>query len=255
MMVAVVALGLLGAAYTLWYEDLTLKADIKTGVFDVDWSCEEPFKENGAPGPLQQTPDPGTTDCPTSARPVVSLDQGKNWYWDGKAKPLSDYERVADKMPICRQSIRPADVHGNPKNGDQPGGQDYSTLNLYLGDLYPYAGCEFYFDIHNDGTVPAHLSLDLTSISWQEIRESFNFEWSGDCRIDEAETRSRTLTGWLQLEDGKGNAIQLHSGDELLCKLRITLKQKNVEGQMFNFAITIRGHQWNESASGGPSSP
>ena len=42
MMLAVVALGLVGAAYTLWYEELELNANISTGTLDADWSNAQP---------------------------------------------------------------------------------------------------------------------------------------------------------------------------------------------------------------------
>ena len=42
MMLAVVALGLVGAGYALWYEELTVTATVNTGTFNVDWSSMAP---------------------------------------------------------------------------------------------------------------------------------------------------------------------------------------------------------------------
>ena len=43
MIMGIAALGLVAAAYTLWYEDLSVTANVTTANFDVDWSCQTGF--------------------------------------------------------------------------------------------------------------------------------------------------------------------------------------------------------------------
>lgn len=243
MMVGVFALGLLGAAYTLWYEDLVLRADIETGTFDVDWSCEG--EDPGAEGP-DVNGDGVVDECDTSAHAVASTDLGRTY----KVPP----EGKGPECSLLRSDLNPPDV-------DFPTANDKGTNNLLeltLRGLYPYSGCEFWIDIHNAGTVPAHFAVL-------------------NARVGGAD-----LSGWLSVQPGEGESapecqafadaivqswrgqqrdipvllgerpVQLHADDEYICHFVLTVVEEDAnsevlpEGASASLLIRIRSHQWNE---------
>jgi hypothetical protein len=248
MMVGVLALGLLGAAYTLWYEDLTLNTTVQTGTFDVDWSCETPGSED----PL---------DCSGAAVGVVSLDNGESYHYDTTLPPLSEIEGIEEKLPTCTAAI------SDDPTGDQTGaGGTNNVLDIGVGtDLddgttddvgaYPYAGCEIWFDIHNAGTVPAHLTVISATND-----EGFD---PTDVALelgDESDEACTTLVAAIFVANVTGEQVpveglQLHQGDELVCHLIVTVNQSAEEGVSFTNTVVLRAHQWNEDADDAPPAP
>ena len=251
MMVAIVALGALGAAYTLWYEDLELHADLTTGTFNADWSCED------------DDPDNSPQDCTNGAMPIASLDLGQT-YLPAAGLALAtgqSLDRIADKLPECSASIGTNNAAGQANDV-----ADNNVLNLRLSELYPYAGCEFWIDVHNAGTVPMHISL--TGQEWEGDQAGGGNGGTGGQVLDAMTVRvvggnNLTLCNAL-LEPLRHpvntpqeiSGLQLHAGEELICHFTWTLGQVNVEGFHDIIWLTFRAHQWNENlppaaASGG----
>lgn len=253
MMLGVVALGLLGAAYTLWWEKLTLEANITTGTFDIDWSCHDVV--TGAP----------VTDCSNAKKSIVSLDGGKTYLNAAQAAAATGQAQavIERKLPICEA------VKGPDQGGTENGGN--SQLSLTLHNLYPYAGCEFWLDVHNAGTVPAHVKYMLTAARKQANGEPCSsptsplclplLELGGDDSPLDVSLVGDQCDGLLlrAIQDGgptnewsatlvgpNGAPIQLHGGDELDCHFRITLKQADVEGQGVHLTLMLFFYQWNE---------
>jgi len=238
MMAAVVALGLLGAAYTLWWERLTLEANITTGTFDIDWSCHD----------LWGTTDTG--DCAKAARPVVSLDQGVNWLGprDAARETGLPLDVIEAKMPTCSA------VPGDRNPGTDNGGQE--TLSLTLHGLYPYAGCEFWLDIHNAGTVPAHVKASLAVAP----KDSTQYPGLGLLSLDDVSVVSVSENCPVfeppapgappqLVVDASGKPLQLHAGAELACRFIVYLDQKDTEAQGVHLTLDLFWYQWNEDTA------
>ena len=210
MMAAVAALGLLGAAYTLWFEDLELHAEVETGTFDIDWSIEG-----------------------DGAHPIVSTDFGTTFGQFPEGKPPTG----------CDIGIGPSDIPGNPGNG--VGTEDLNVMKLYLLGLYPYAGCEFWIDVHNDGTVPAHVTFaDLQLNGSPDLLNALR--WGIDGQRSDPRCGDLLINSVIFGERHEIPGIQLHAGEKIICHFRVWLAQEDVEDQKAEIWITWRWHQWNE---------
>lgn len=252
MMLGVVALGLLGAAYTLWYENLEVDVTVATGTFDADWSCEE-FQtwtpnEAGEGEPRTINND---TDCAGADRPTYAIVPASGplvWY-----NPTST-GWIASKATTCDSSITTDSGAGG--NDDE----DNNQLNLSLSNLYPYSGCEFSIDLHNDGSTPLHLAVNNVVVTgplapfirWDVLPGSSPtclplieaiFAWNGDPD---------------PLVVGGANPVQLHFSDEILCNVRIwiteTIQTPNgpvtvPENASTTISAVVTAHQWNEPAN------
>jgi hypothetical protein len=276
MMLAVVALGLLGAAYTLWYEKLTLSAEITTGELNADWS----FHSWSTTGPTDNGSFAASSSTSGNGAPVVaippagwgSLTSGvatllgsggnststsyglfdyNNFYVNGSQKPLT----------TCTGAIG---SNNSPGQANDVG--DNNTLTLTMGGLFPYAGCEFAIDLHNDGTVPFHIAITGLTV-WQcpvtvttpgfpdcniitDAPWSRGFDPADDARCKAFFGAEWPWTGPKQINDSSGNAIQIHPGsqNDLLCHFKLVLDQNpNAENQKFFVNITYATYQWNES--------
>ncbi len=227
MVVATVALGLLGAAYTLWFENLSLTATVSTGTFNVDWSIEQQ--------PLA----------------VVSTDLGETY------RPFSAAEAL--KVTQCTASIATNNTTGQANDA-----ADNNVLNVTAANLYPYAGCEFWIDIHSMGSVPAHVAMTaLTGLGpdyalYPGCYPAETCEASRAFTItvlnaagDPARPSCERLAYGLGIDGSFTPAnlgTQLHSGEKLVCGLRFALKQvPNVEGMSFSWRMDLKAHQWNET--------
>jgi|GEM_PF-4788636 len=268
MMAAVVALGLLGAAYTLWFEDLQITAQVSTGTFDADVSLHpwDPKEEGGFGGSQTQ---PGT--YPGSGKPVVivcgnpipsNLAAAHNLLASiGSGNP---YDCTFGGFPqgkpptTCDASI--ATYGAAPANANDV--TDENQLNLVLGGLYPFAGCTYRVDIHNSGTVPMHLNVmpvgtymlcpagatwanqtgcTPLAISDPGISNIAQCTGPGGIVDDDQDANG-------QVEYLNGNAVQLHTGQEMVCDLTILLDQgANLENKVILASLTFRAYQWNET--------
>lgn len=257
LMTAVLGLSVIGAAYALWFEDLRLDANVKTGTFDVDWS------EHGV-------------------QPVVSTDLGKTW--------LVGDQIPAGKAPLCFAG-QIGDLQAKPPNNPLSNDvADDNTLLLGAGNVYPYSGCVWTINIHNQGTTPAHVQVlkvekdcspqanppagapspnnqpaNCTTTGWPVNLVVLGGSWEGTtpascdtappgatCPSDlTAIAACEALFGTEQAPvapSGTIEGIQLHTSNELWCRLAVTLDQSALaEADVFQYAITMRWHQWNEN--------
>jgi hypothetical protein len=155
MMTAVVGLSVIGAAYALWFEDLKFQAQVATGTFDVDWSFE-------------------------GARPVVAIiEPGEEPELDNIDSYLIGNQIPAGKAPSCGPATAEtaiADLQTNPYDGfaDMANDEaDDNWLRLWGDNLYPFAGCIWDINIHNQGSVPAHIQIKSVLVQCAELPETY----------------------------------------------------------------------------------
>ncbi len=142
MMLGVVALGLIGAAYTLWYEDLKLNVDVSTGTLNADWSLHDT--------------DPNTPNVQTATE-VIAAYNGLGPVPAAYADFLTTHP-AAKYTQTCGANI--GDWEAGPPDVPHANDDDDNLLNLSMTGLYPYAGCKFSINIHSTGSVPIHLALE-----------------------------------------------------------------------------------------------
>lgn len=212
MMLAVVALGLLGAAYALWYEDLSLNATVNTGTLNANWTLHSVTGDPAGP----------------SVQAVRSTNTGTSW------GPFV-LPNEAGKQTTCSAAI------STNAAGDQTGtGGDNNVLTLVAENLYPFAGCEFGIDIDSTGTVPIHIAAQrLNNLPAGIVLEAVG----GDTAVC-----NQILGAGAALADLNPN-VQLHTGQSVNCTLRISALQSAAEGipTQTIALLTLRAHQWNET--------
>ncbi|OAI40846.1 hypothetical protein AYO38_05025 [bacterium SCGC AG-212-C10] len=281
MLFGVLALGLIGAAYTLWYEDLTLNATVTTGTFNADWSCHD----WDTSGPT----DNGTFDSasvglnePCDGAPVVALPPaGWGTLTSGVATllggggnsteasyPLFDYDNfyfngVQKPLTTCSGLITSDNSAGQANDTG-----DVNVLTLTMGGLFPYAGCEFFIDVHNSGSVPFHIAVKSATI-WQcpitntapnvpdaciSLPEG---PWSRGFSPFDADVNE--CKAWLgaewpiaqlpkQANLPNGNPVQVHPGNDLECHFKLVLDQNpTAEGKKYFVQVKYATYQWNET--------
>lgn len=269
MMVAVVALGLLGAAYTLWFEDLQLRAEVSTGTFDADVSLHQ---WNGTGYDEEATLGTGTYE--DSGRPVViKCTEPIPTNFTRSAKYV--YEHLADfgctfggfpenKPPtVCDAAI--GTFGTAPANSNDT--TDDNQLTFLISGAYPYAGCEYDFDFHNDGTVPLHINFDPASLAEYWLCDPDGADAGSEpdnCQLISQQTHA---ISWISdgndcdwdginadgaLLDGT-SLLQLHAGEEARCRIKILLDQgDNLENKVIISNLRFRAYQWNETVDTTP---
>ena len=279
MMVAVVALGLLGAAYTLWYEDLQLTAQVSTGTLDADVSLHG---WNGSD--YNDTASLATGSYTGVGRPVVIICD----------EPLTDttsalhvYGVHTTEGPLPGQTAETGHSDdctfgGFPANkldaattcdaaigafGAVPANAndatDHNLLTLLIGNAFPYAGCEFEIDFHNGGTVPFHINFvpaslleyylcdpdgpDLDTapdncVVIPQSKAAISWIFDGECDWDGTDANGMLLDGTAPL--------QLHTGDEARCQVKVLLDQgADLENKVVVSNLRFRAYQWNETVA------
>ena len=156
MVLSTLALGLVGAAYALWYEDLQVTANVSTGTFNVDLSLHDPVTHaNSTNGvPVVAKPPTGWGSLTSGAATYLELGDSNRHFTNG-AQGYANFTNAnfgAKPQTACTGALT-----SNAAGANDVG--DTNVLTLNLGGLYPYAGCEFEIDITNKGTVPMHLAV------------------------------------------------------------------------------------------------
>lgn len=256
MMLAVVALGLVGAAYTLWSENLKIDATVTTGTVDVNWSLEPVHADHPGAVPQNATSDEVIGTGTNGALSGL-------WY----------------HFNIPTQSGRPDDSKfvqncsiglGGTGDTTEPMNPSQHTLNISATGLYPLTGCEFGFNIHNWGTVPVHLTQNVetmvtgTGVHLVNSGEG-GINWitgtSPTLDPDEAlalctdvvntmlDPSSTPLGGPLTWAPtgGTPKPIQLDQGDEVDCRFWFYLAQDSSENASVHITSALIAHQWNEN--------
>lgn len=239
-MLGVVALGLIGAAYTLWYEDLKLNVDVSTGTLDVDWSLHA--VDNDATPNSQEVVGVYNTTIPANSPHTWA-----EFIAEGGAYPAAKY------IHGCAATISDWDAAEYANDVD-----DDNLLDLDLTNLYPYAGCKFDIDIHSSGTVPIHLAL----VSVSDNTGGANIGYVLDPSLSPADLGRCTAIlnavfsadyGLISWDHDASSStpnvpVQLHVGEEVRCRIILYLDQDSAEGVTnANFMAVFKGHQWNET--------
>jgi hypothetical protein len=274
MMVAVVALGMLGAAYTLWFEDLQLNTQVNTGTFDADvsihpWNGSGYGNEQTAEGAYDNAGQPvvaiiseprlgsrsafNLADTPPQSSPPIPDAAGYARY----SKANFTVGSVTKPMPDCDAAI--GSYGSSPANTNDVA--ESNRLDLTMTGLFPYAGCEYEIDIHNSGSVPMHVSLlagglyqrcNADGTGCVDITTSYPaLSFIGDpsnasCAALFGVGRSTDPNSLGQLQVG-GVPVQLHQGESLVCRVKIILDQAaDGENRRYKAQINWRAYQWNE---------
>ena len=152
MMLGVVALGLIGAAYTLWYQNLSVTTTINTGTLAANWSFHPWSAGTSGEGTF------GATSTSGLGKPVVALitsadnvgvnasasqilgqggtGSGSARFTYGNFNPPTNVGSPTPVKPVptCEGALSPTDSGA-------------TSLTLTIGGLFPFAGCEFQIDI------------------------------------------------------------------------------------------------------------
>ena len=259
MMMGVVALGLLGAAYTLWYEDLQITSDVSTGTFDADVSVHlwdgEVFAAapSTSPALYEDAGKPVVIQCanliPTSFTRAADYVLANLDDWNCVFGEFP--EEKLDATTVCDAVIGSFGTVPDNANDEAEG----NHLILQMSNLFPYAGCTYRIDIHNSGSVPMH--VNLVGIGNYEVCDLGDAPGSASCVdlvIEDPAISTITENCDLgdldesgQLQDGDG-PLQLHNGDEALCDVTVLLDQgDDLENKTVYAGLTFRAYQWNES--------
>ena len=286
MMLGVVALGLVGAAYTLWYEELELNATVSTGTFNVDWSNRLEAE------PVACVLWSGTVVPATGQSP--SCDE--NSEYQTATQLAAAYPRAALKLPTCvsaitdHNTVENAFVSTNDMSNAVSGAfedADFNILTIQMDGLYPFAGCRMTIDIHNKGSVPAHLTIEgvnysgsLQGVSFVSSVATPHTLYGGDaghpaqvCNLltrflngtfpagvpgpNQGTTGGNAGSGYATVPVNQGDfgtptAVQLHQGEEIECNILVYANETALEGQHFAIGVEIVAHQWNEGVTLGP---
>lgn len=155
-MLAVVALGLVGAAYALWFENLSLTANVSTGNLQADMSVHQI-----GPGTSWGNPVVGinpTVPASLSGGLATYFDTGDaGRHFDNGAAGYANFTNGnfgLNPQPSCGAAL----TNDGTLGGDTTRTNN-NSLTLNMSGLYPYAGCEYQIDITNSGTVPIRFGV------------------------------------------------------------------------------------------------
>lgn len=145
--VLVLALGLMGAGYARWADNLNVHTVVKTGT--VKWAFLD-----------CSTSDEGTTIDQT----VVTLDP---------AASLDD-RRPHDMVPPKNVGSAECEIVG----------EEDDTLNVTLNNVYPCYYADVTFHPANVGTIPIHVARVFINGEWITANKYFQMDLSGDGKPD-----------------------------------------------------------------------
>ena len=251
MMLAVVALGLIGAGYALWFEELSLNATVTTGSFDVRWSIED--ANNTGTG---------------VACVVVTTTQNCDFL--GPAGTTGPYYAPgngpvpAEKpVPTCTEALAPS---GSGTDNSNDNVTAASVLKLTIDQAYPWSGCAFRIDVHNVGSTPAHFALEPVDNNGDVSGNDpyIGFHATADDPTNAAERAfcgaiGTSGSGDISTTGAAGAPVQLHQdSDPLICKIVVYLRETAVvngetttvpEDTTLHLSWEVVAHQWNEAVN------
>lgn len=222
---AVFATSLLGAAYTLWYEDLKLNVDVTTGTLDGAIGC-------GALGDNEMAS------------------------WLGFGQPFSSYPKAVPLKDVAHGNpdiIPPLDPSGFDQPFTSEQGVDDNTWQLTVHNTYPGYMMDCELHVFNTGTVPWHLEVESIMITGPN-GDVLNVDCTGvgsptaNCAAGNLGIGTNSPSWspiYVQWKDFEG--CQVHAGEELNSSFFVGVNQSALEGSDYNIMLKIRVHQWNES--------
>lgn len=224
--VMVVAIATLGAAYTLWYEDLSLHADVSTGTLDASITCRG-LGDN----------DSGNTNHP------LYPDPGK------------------DIGVVGGIGTAPKDLDLVPPSTDDDTNHGFliTVTNAYPGYFFD---CEF--DLENTGNVAWHIESFTVEVHKNGV--ALTPPLPLDCGNALPGTRPFCELGELKLTGPNGDpnpfdpnstplfityhdmsGCQVHGGDKETASLEIGVNQAAMENSTYEIWLFFTVNQWNES--------
>lgn len=248
MISGVVALGLVAAAYTLWYEDLSLNATVSTANFDVDWSCQTAFIDGAGNGNSSHT------DCKGATKETVAI---LATAVTGNA-PL-DYTSFTDfggSVPAAKYIQDCSAAITSNASGANGNGGNNNQLTLTANNLYPYAGCKYAIDIDvpTGNMVPAHFTLTSSSNDSSGVVKVIASTTGPDACTQIASSFNTPVTSNAVITTDGTTPLQLHADEHLYCTFLVYLQEEDssgttvAEGANFTLSATIKAHQFNETA-------
>jgi len=277
MMVAVVALGLLGAAYTLWYEKLTLETNISTGTLNADWS----FHAWTAPTGQGEGSFAGTSSTTGSGKPVVALPTNAAVN-GGVASLLGLSGSGTGSANFTHSNFWVGTVKKPTPNCAAQITDTGNTLELTMSGLFPYAGCEFVWDLHTTGTVPFHMAVASQQVLYCDTPGctpttpvTGNLPWTRGVVTGSNTSNYNACLGLLAADwkwtipgivmentfsplTQTTTPVQVHAGTDLSCDVMYVLDENwahdnlpytSNQGLTFKVITKYAAFQWNESPS------
>lgn len=279
-MLGVVALGLVGAAYTLWYDNLTMTTNVTTGTLNADWSVHNWTKGSGFASTA-------ATDGVANGQPIVHVANEDEAILNGNVASvlsggLLGGKTTTDSWNKFTNANFPV---GKPQPECTATGGNSNTLVFNMNKLYPYAGCEFQLDLHSTGTVPFHIAVTEVKTQqwvnggWQDVvdppwtRGFPSTDGQGNYYGDGPENQCFSFfnadwklpLGQINLGNtADGAPIQVHPDQDLLCDFKLVLDEnwkfqdgsstdaanyKSNQGLSFRTIVKYTAYQWNEQPS------
>ena len=218
LVLAVIATALTGAAYSLWYEDVAVNAQVATGNLDVTFSrfqCDE----------------------------SEDADREGEYFDDG-------YYYVAKEVGSFTSTNTPSDSLTLTITNGYPGyAVDCKVDVQNIGNVPVHVEREFFdFDLDNDGDFDdLHIECTASGGFQQPDCRNLNpvtFPWTSTANTAPIYTR------WVN-----GLGCQLHTGDRNAGDLFIGIRQPAAENTTYRVRMTFQFNQWNESGWSGCYTP
>lgn len=212
---AVMATALMGAAYTLWYEKLTLEANITTGVLDVTWdtfSCgdnEDPLKNGLQFG--------------------VSAD---NWLFTNKN--VGSF--VSSPYPSDELTLDVTNAYPGYAVDCKLEFLNKGTVPVHIERIFMELDLDNDLDF-DDGLIDCILQNGQPSCR------------NLDPLVDPWPSTVNPAPLYIRWRDGPafGQGCQVHSGESLTADFFIGVRQPALENQTYRVRLTLQANQWNES--------
>jgi hypothetical protein len=216
VVILIVALAAMGAAYGLWSQVLTIRGTVETGEVDAELSLEEIDLVALEPW--------GNSFNDIAPQYCTGYTIGQNC--DGK-DGLNDSFQVEDK-PV-------ASCFGEFI--------DAWNMRITVANAYPGVNCFVRYNVENTGTIPVRLyGPDF----FYDIDGDGDYDFMGTNGIGTIETSALHVNDWPP--DCFADGVQLHAGEIEYCNLHINVKQTAEEGASYTFLVRFFARQWNEFA-------
>ncbi|MFN8507462.1 MAG: hypothetical protein U0547_07840 [Dehalococcoidia bacterium] len=208
LVLAVIATALTGAAYSLWYEDVAVNAQVATGNLDVTWKLQY-CRENEDANKTGQ-----------------NFDEGFVW----QSKQVGNFT----------ESSYPADSLVLNVTGAYPGyAVDCKLDFVNLGNVPVHVEREYLdFDLDNDGDFD---DLHIECTAGPSLPQCRNLDPVANPWTNTANT-SPIFTRWTN-----GLGCQLHQNEPSSGDLFIGIRQPAAENTTYRVRFTVQFNQWNES--------
>lgn len=216
--VAVFATALMGAAYTLWYEDLTLHAEVAAGELDGQIIC-------------------GTqSDNDDSSNPANTTSAG-----------------YPDPNPgnLVVKDIGEIDFSGPDANAPDP----EQAWIITVSNAYPGYALDCEIELYNTGSVIWHVETQIIEVSSTDDPAG---NYSGNpCPVTNNNCTAGNIGTppnpfdpqyppiFVRLGDARG--CQIHPGDPTTKSLIIGVNQSAKENATYHILVKYQINQWNES--------